>query len=69
MGGVSGISAGILGLSGLLGFFFYLACSLVYSLALFQKMGFQTSEYLMEPSYLWKGGLSQGISTFVLTWT
>jgi len=69
---VSGIVAGIVGLTGTKGFLLYIALHLLTSLALMAKMKFNVSEYMMPGlSPLWfavDGLTGQGLS-FVMFWT
>jgi len=66
----AGISAGILGLTGIEGLFLFLAAALVMNATLFLKMGFSLEEYTTAPllSFLTLGAKSHCMS-FVLFWT
>jgi len=67
-----GIGAGILGLESYPGFLFYLVFSLLTSLLVYlfrvRPKG-DTGMFFMGPVQLWTGGLMDGLSGFVLTWT
>ena len=69
---ITGIAAGILGLTGSKGFLLYIAVHLLTSLALLTKMRFNVQEYLtpgLSPLWFAIDGLSgQGLS-FVMFWT
>jgi len=71
-----GIGAGILGLESYPGFLFYLLFSLLTSFLIYlfrvrptaSKEG-DTSRYFQSAIQFWTGGLLDGLSGFVLTWT
>ena len=67
---MAGVGAGILGLSGLLGFLFYAIFSVALLwVCLLSQMKFQAKIYLTKSSDLWQEGMFQGLTTFVLIWT
>jgi len=67
-----GIGAGILGLESYPGFIFYLVFSLLTSLLVYvfrvRPKG-DTGMFFQGGMQLWTGGLLDGLSGFVLTWT
>ncbi|TVY20255.1 ER membrane protein complex subunit 6 [Lachnellula arida] len=79
-----GVGAGILGLESYPGFIFYLVFSLLTSALVYAfrvrpaiiknstsggKAGVGMERYFMGSMELWTGGLFEGLSGFVLTWT
>jgi hypothetical protein len=71
-----GIGAGILGLESYPGFLFYflftlLTSALIYALRVRPSAAkeLDTSRYFMSAWTLWTGGLIDGLSGFILTWT
>lgn len=71
-----GIGAGILGLESYSGFLFYLLFSLLTSLLVYAIRvrpalinGEGMDRYFRGSMELWTGGLVEGLSGFVLTWT
>ncbi|PMD51753.1 uncharacterized protein K444DRAFT_574504 [Hyaloscypha bicolor E] len=66
-----GVGAGILGLESYLGFVFYLIFSLITSALVyaFRVRPGIVKEYFRSSIELWTGGLFEGLSGFVLTWT
>ncbi|XP_033624884.1 ER membrane protein complex subunit 6-like [Asterias rubens] len=66
---LSGSSAGILGLTGLEGFFFYFIVSFAFSAMLFIKAGRNWQEFFRFRQPLITSGLLGGLFTYVLFWT
>ncbi|TKC47270.1 hypothetical protein EI555_006457 [Monodon monoceros] len=66
---LSGATAGILGLTGLYGFIFYLLASILLSLLLILKAGRRWNKYFKSRRPLFTGGLIGGLFTYVLFWT
>lgn len=66
---LSGATAGILGLTGLYGFIFYLLASILLSLLLILKAGRRWNKYFKTRRPLFTGGLIGGLFTYVLFWT
>uniref|UniRef100_A0A2K5YDC7 ER membrane protein complex subunit 6 n=1 Tax=Mandrillus leucophaeus TaxID=9568 RepID=A0A2K5YDC7_MANLE len=66
---LSGATAGILGLTGLYGFIFYLLASVLLSLLLILKAGRRWNKYFKSRRPLFTGGLIGGLFTYVLFWT
>lgn len=67
-----GVGAGVLGLESYPGFVFYvvfsmLTSALVYVLRVSPAGG--SKQFFQSPWQLWVGGLVDGLSGFVLTWT
>nr|XP_057934581.1 ER membrane protein complex subunit 6 isoform X1 [Doryrhamphus excisus] len=66
---LSGATAGILGLTGLYGFIFYLLSSFLLSLLLILKAGRRWNKCFKSRRLLFTGGLVGGLFTYVLFWT
>lgn len=66
---VAGAGAGVLGLTGLAGFLFYLLIMAATSLALLARARFGTAEYFSSWTQLAFDGVGQGAMSFVLFWT
>ena len=68
---VAGIAAGVLGLTSLLGFAFFLQVHVVTSLALLAKMKFDVAECLPGQTNAWLlvDGLGGQLMSFLLFWT
>jgi len=66
-----GVAAGALGLESYPGFAFYLVGTLLMSALIFALRADRRPEaYFYRPaSEMWTGGLFEGLSGFVLTWT
>ncbi|KIN04735.1 hypothetical protein OIDMADRAFT_115090 [Oidiodendron maius Zn] len=66
-----GVGAGILGLESYPGFLFYVVFSLLTSALVYalRVRGAETKTYFRGSMELWTGGLLEGLSGFVLTWT
>ena len=66
-----GIAAGALGLESYPGFAFYFVATLLTSLLIFLlRVEGKTSKFFYRPwGELWMGGIGEGLSSFVLTWT
>jgi len=66
-----GIAAGALGLESYPGFAFYLLATLLTSLLIFLlRVEGKASKFFYRPwGELWMGGIGEGLSSFVLTWT
>jgi len=66
---VAGMTAGVLGLTGLTGFLFYVLCTLAVAACLFLKTSGNLSEYFDSWTTLVLGGSDAGFLSFVLFWT
>lgn len=66
---LSGATAGILGLTALMGFVFYFVASFLLSVLLFVKAGRHWSKYFKSRRPLFTGGLVGGLFTYILFWT
>ena len=64
--GITGVGAGILGLSGYMGFLFYFLFSAVVTLVLLIKVNFTPKIYLVETTPIWKEGLFSSLSVCFL---
>ena len=69
---VSGGVAGVLGLTGMEGFLFYVVVSVVIGVGMSARMGFQASKFLHPHTNtltLVLGGVSSQIMSFIMFWT
>jgi ER membrane protein complex subunit 6 len=66
---LAGITAGILGLTGLLGFIFYIAALLAFFGLLVFKTGSNWKDYFMNRNVLLTNGFLGGLCTYTLFWT
>ena len=66
---ISGIAAGVLGLTGLYGFGFFILFSLLLSLNLSLKAGSEWNKYFISRRQLWLDGVIGGLFTYILVWT
>ena len=66
---ISGSSAGILGLTGLQGFIFYFALSILMSILLVYKTGQNWDRYFLSRWTIWSSGILGELFTYVLVWT
>ncbi|VEL43269.1 unnamed protein product [Protopolystoma xenopodis] len=66
---ISGCTAGILGLTGLMGFLFYLLTSCILSLLMMQKAGSNWRKYFLQKSSLLIHGIFGEMTTYILFWT
>ena len=66
---IGGATAGVLGLTGLYGFLFYFAYSVVLSVMLAVRAGRNSSKYFQSSSSIWFNGVLGGLFTYVLLWT
>ncbi|XP_032220756.1 ER membrane protein complex subunit 6 [Nematostella vectensis] len=66
---MAGISAGILGLTGLKGFIFYFAASILMSIFICWKAGSSWPKYFISWWDLSTSGIFGGVFTYLLFWT
>lgn len=66
---ISGVTAGILGLTGIYGFALYIVYSLALSIILAIKVGSNWSIYFPTWRSVWIDGVLGGLFTYVLLWT
>ena len=66
---ISGSAAGILGLTGLNGFIFYLVASLVMSILLGLKTQSKCDRYFLSRWHVWTNGVFGELFTYLLVWT
>jgi len=66
---LAGATAGILGLTGLYGFAFYILYSLLLSVMLAVKAGRNWANYFQSSYSVWFSGVLGGLFTYVLLWT
>ena len=66
---LAGMSAGVLGLTGLSGFIFYFAASIFLSCLINLKAGHQWRKYFISWWSLSTNGILGGLFTYVLFWT
>lgn len=67
---VAGVAAGILGLTGLRGFYLYLAVAVVSFVGLVTKMKFDSAKYMIGSIIQFEFSMLSGqVLTFILFWT
>lgn len=66
---VAGATAGILGLTGLQGFAFFILYSIIVSVMFTVKAGTNWNKYFLSRRSLWFDGILGGLFTYVLLWT
>lgn len=66
---VSGSAAGILGLTGLNGFAFYLIASIFMSVLLALKTQSKVDRYFLSKWHVWTSGVFGELFTYLLVWT
>ncbi len=66
---IAGVTAGILGVTGLYGFVLYLVYSFLVSSLLALKVGMKWNCYFTSRKSLWMDGILGGLFTYVLLWT
>jgi len=66
---ISGATAGILGLTGLYGFGFFILYSILFSILLAIKAGTSWNKYFTTRRAIWFDGILGGLFTYVLLWT
>merc|ERR1712071_94716 len=69
MAALGGGTAGVLGLTSLYGFAFYIFCAVAVWLLLLLKAGPNWEKYFTSRSSLLSSGISSGLITYVLFWT
>lgn len=66
---IAGAAAGILGLTGVYGFLFYIVFSVALSMILSMKAGRDWDKYFTTKRQLWFNGVLGGLFTYILVWT
>ncbi|VUZ46190.1 unnamed protein product [Hymenolepis diminuta] len=66
---LAGVTAGILGLTGIIGFIFYFACSMFLSLLFFQKTGREWKRYFLSKYTVFTSLIFGETLTYILCWT
>lgn len=66
---LSGSAAGIIGLTGLNGFFFYFFCSLILSFVIFFYLNNDIKSFFVSKKSIITENLWSGIQTYLLFWT
>ena len=66
---IAGATAGILGLTGLYGFVFFIVYSVLLSFMLATKAGTHWKKYFTTRRQIWFDGVIGGLFTYVLLWT
>lgn len=66
---ISGCVAGVLGLTGLLGFVAFFVTSLLLSGALYLKVSCEPAPYFKQGSDLWFEGVMQAMLSYIFFWT
>ncbi|RWS07674.1 Transmembrane protein 93-like protein [Dinothrombium tinctorium] len=69
MSALSGFTAGVIGLTGILGFVFYFLVAIVLWLIILVKVGSSWDKYFRGRLNLLTNGLGGGLFTYVLFWT
>ena len=66
---IAGTAAGVLGLTGLYGFLFFIVFSVLLSIFLSMKAGTEWNKYFTTRRQLWLDGMFGGLFTYILVWT
>ncbi|ELT88181.1 hypothetical protein CAPTEDRAFT_87841, partial [Capitella teleta] len=66
---LAGVTAGIMGLTGLYGFIFYFLTAGMMSMMLLTKAGSSWKKFFSSWSVLFSSGLFGGLFTYILFWT
>lgn len=66
---IAGVAAGIMGLTGLYGFIFFVLFSTSLSVVLTMKAGRDWNKYFTTKRQLWLDGVLGGLFTYILVWT
>ena len=66
---IAGAAAGIMGLTGLYGFAFFILFSVILSAILSMKAGRDWNKYFTTRRQLWIDGVVGGLFTYILVWT
>ncbi len=66
---IAGATAGVLGLTGLYGFGFFIVYSVLLSVLLTVKAGTDWHKYFISRKALWWDGTLGGLFTYILLWT
>ena len=66
---IAGAAAGIMGLTGVYGFLFYIIFSVGLSMVLSMKAGRDWDKYFTTKRQLWLNGVLGGLFTYILVWT
>lgn len=69
MSALAGSTAGIIGLTSLYGFIFYIIMVLILWMMIMSKAGSDYSRYFTSPSAVLTNGFLSGLTTYVLFWT
>lgn len=69
MSALAGSTAGIMGLTSLYGFIFYIIMVLILWMMIMSKAGSDYSRYFTSPSAVLTNGFLSGLTTYVLFWT
>ena len=66
---IAGAAAGIMGLTGIYGFLFFIIFSMGLSMLLSMKAGRDWDKYFTTKRRLWLDGVLGGLFTYILVWT
>ncbi len=66
---IAGAAAGIMGLTGVYGFLFFIIFSVTLSMVLSMKAGRDWDKYFTTKRQLWFNGVIGGLFTYILVWT
>jgi hypothetical protein len=69
MAALSGCAAGVIGFTGLNGFLFYFACTIVLSILFVAYLGSNFKKYYINRQHVITGTLWSGMQTYLLFWT
>mmetsp|Transcript_7220 Transcript_7220/g.12189 ORF Transcript_7220/g.12189 Transcript_7220/m.12189 type:complete len:111 (+) Transcript_7220:93-425(+) len=66
---ISGCAAGILGVTGLVGFLFFLLSTFVLSAGLYSAMGSDPKPFFKSSTDVWTAGINEAMMSYILFWT
>ena len=66
---VSGMAAGIMGFTGLMGFAVFFLTTMLLSVMLYVFVGMDPKPYFKAPEDLWTEGISQAMMSYIMFWT
>ena len=66
---IAGMAAGILGMTGVMGFAVFLLSTFMLSVGLYLKVSCEPKPYFKKPDDIWTEGVTQALMSYVLFWT
>lgn len=66
---ISGAAAGILGLTGVVGFLTFFLTTFLLSVGLFLKVAGDAKPFFRKPNDIWTEGINQAMLSYILFWT